>query len=393
MSRHEEAAVATRVVKVDPHRPDPQVLEEAGRALARGELVVFPTETVYGLGADAGNARAVRRIFQVKGRPADNPLIVHVASSRQAMEVALPDPAGRWEELARRFWPGPLSLVLPCRGRLPAEVTANLPTVAVRVPRHAVALGLIRAAGRPVAAPSANRSGSPSPSRAEHVLADLQGLVEWVLDAGPTAVGLESTVLDLTTDPPTLLRPGGVTVEELEQVVGAVRLHPAVAGGAAGRRAGGAVEAGHAADEGDDRPRSPGMKYRHYAPTAPLWLVEGDPQAVARAVAEQVRRHPSARVGLWASRQTLELVRQELGGLPARVQAFCAGDRVHLGGVARRLFDGLRRLDAGGPDFILAEAMPEEGLGVAINNRLRRAAEGRVLRCGEQPARTGPHDR
>ena len=371
----------TRVVKVDPEHPDPAVLEQAGRALAEGQLVAFPTETVYGLGADALDAAAVARVFEVKGRPPDNPVIVHVARAEQAMEVARPDPAGRWESLARRFWPGPLTLVLPRREQVPDVVTAGLDTVAVRVPRHAVALGLIRAAGRPVAAPSANRSGRPSPSRAEHVLADLDGRVEWVLDAGPTAVGLESTVLDLACEPPVVLRPGGVTVEELQELLGPVRLHPAVAGG----------EGPSAADAPGDLellrpPRSPGLKYRHYAPEAPVLVLQGSPRAVAEAIRRRVEgSSPAGRVGLLVSEQTLGLLLAGWGALPEGVAAFCSGDRSRPETVARRLFEGLRALDLQRPALILAEAVEARGIGLAVNNRLRKAAGGRVERCGEPP--------
>ncbi|MEW6048828.1 MAG: L-threonylcarbamoyladenylate synthase, partial [Bacillota bacterium] len=239
--------LATRVVKVDPHHPDAEVLRQAGRVIRDGGLVAFPTETVYGLGADALSDRAVQRIFEAKGRPADNPLIVHVASVEAVGDLAFPDPFGRWEMLARRFWPGPLTLVLPCRPVVSRAVTAGLGTVAIRMPRHAVALGLIDAAGRPVAAPSANRSGRPSPSSASHVLEDLDGRIEWVLDGGPTGVGVESTVLDLCGEVPVVLRPGGVGLEALTDALGEVKL------------AGEEVAPGEA-------PRSPGLKYRHYAP-------------------------------------------------------------------------------------------------------------------------------
>lgn len=378
--------LVTKVIRVDPHAPDPQMLARVGRALAEGELVAFPTETVYGLGANAFCPQAVARIFEVKGRPSDNPLIVHVASPDEAMQVAEPDCSGRWRELARRFWPGPLSLVLPARPELPRMVTAGLSTVAVRMPRHPVALGLIRAAGRPVAAPSANRSGSPSPSRAEHVLADLEGRVEWVLDGGPCPVGVESTVLDLTTDPPTLLRPGGVCLEALQQAIGPVAVHPAVRVVTEGNGL-----AGPHGRPSEEPPRSPGMKYRHYAPRAPLWVLEGSPQAVARAVVERLREMGGGCVGLFLTRETAALVEKQLGELGPHVHLFVAGERDRPETVARRLFEGLRALDAAQPRVILAEGLPERGMGLAVTNRLRRASGGKVVRCDELPARTGPH--
>ena len=363
--------VQTKVVRLDPQRPDPAVLEAAGRALAAGELVVFPTETVYGLGANALDAAAVRKIYGAKGRPADNPLIVHLAGVEALATVALPDPAGRWELLARRFWPGPLTLVLPRGPAVPDVVTAGLDSVAVRVPRHPVALGLLRAAGCPVAAPSANRSGRPSPTRAEHVLADLEGRVAWVLDAGPTAVGLESTVLDLTGEVPTVLRPGGVPVEALLAVVGEVAVHTEPDGTPAGE------------GDGSWRPRSPGLKYRHYAPQAPVRVLVGSPRAVASAVRRILRERPSARVGLLLSRQALAHLEQGWNGDAPRVAVYCLGDRDRPETVARRLFEGLRSLDEGHPDLIVAEAVEERGIGAAVNNRLRKAAGGQVVRCDE----------
>ena len=362
---------------------------QAGRAIAEGQLVAFPTETVYGLGADALNAAAVARIFDVKGRPADNPVIVHVARVDQVLEVARPDPAHQWERLARRFWPGPLTLVLPRQEQVPDVVTAGLDTVAVRIPRHAVALGLIQAAGRPVAAPSANRSGRPSPSRAEHVLADLDGQVEWVLDAGPTPVGVESTVVDLTCEPPVVLRPGGVTLEELQEVLGQVRLHPdpAVAGAAGGWAAPVPDEGPTPSQTAESirRPRSPGLKYRHYAPETPMRVLEGSPRAVAAAIRRLVEGGPAIRTGLLVSEQTLRLLLLAWGALPDGVVAFCSGDRHRPETVARRLFEGLRALDRERPALILAEAVEGRGIGLAVNNRLRKAAGGRVERCDEPP--------
>lgn len=374
----------TRVVKVDPHHPDPRVLEEAGQAIREGALVAFPTETVYGLGADALSERAVRRIFEAKGRPADNPLIVHVASLADVVELAHPDPHGRWEVLARRFWPGPLTLVLPKRHAISSAVTAGLDTVAIRMPAHAVALGLIEAAGRPIAAPSANRSGRPSPSTAQHVIEDLDGCVEWILDGGPTGVGVESTVLDLSADPPVVLRPGGVSLEALREVLGRVELvgHEPLA---------------------SEVPRSPGLKYRHYAPEAPVVLLEGSPRAVAEAVRRRLAKAGEAplpassgraevpagvgvrRLGLFLTDETLRHL-EALRALPhPGALVVRAGSREDVEGVARRLFAALRELDRAGCDLVLAEAVDDRGLGVAVNNRLRKAAAGRVERCAEPP--------
>lgn len=363
--------VRTRLVRVDPAVPDPAALEEAGAIIRAGGLVAFPTETVYGLGADALSDRAVRRIFEAKGRPGDNPLIVHVASIQSAMTVAHPDPRGRWRMLAERFWPGPLTLVLPRREALSARVTAGLDTVALRMPRHEVALALIRAAARPIAAPSANRSGRPSPSEAWHVLEDLDGRVELVLDAGPTGVGVESTVLDLSGDPPVVLRPGGVTPEELRETLatGVEMAGPDLAGG--------------------EPPRSPGLKYRHYAPEAAMVVIEGSPSEVARCIASRLAAARAGgrglRLGLFVSQETTAaLTRQGVLPDPA-IAVAVAGARADLEAFARGLFRALRDLDRARPDLIVAEAVENRGLGLAINNRLRKAAGGRVERCAGQP--------
>ncbi|MCG0239557.1 MAG: threonylcarbamoyl-AMP synthase [Firmicutes bacterium] len=349
--------MATRILKVDPRRPDPDALAEAGAVIRRGGLVAFPTETVYGLGASALDPEAVRRIFAAKGRPADNPLIVHVADAQDLDRVVREVPAVA-RELMARFWPGPLSLALPRRPEVPDAVTAGLPTVGVRMPDHPVALGLIRAAGVPIAAPSANLSGRPSPTRAEHVLEDLDGRVDLILDGGETGVGLESTFVDLTARPPVLCRPGGITLAQLAEVLGEVRVDPAVLG-----------------KEPQGPPRSPGQKYAHYAPRAPVVLVEGPlsrvQERIRSLIAEEAAR--GRRVGVLASAES-----RGLYPAPVVVEV---GSRSDLARVAANLFAALRSLDAQGADIILAEGFPEEGIGLAIMNRLRKAA-GQVVRVG-----------
>ncbi len=326
------------LLRVDPHRPDPATLRQAGRALREGRLVAFPTETVYGLGANALDADAVARIFAVKGRPADNPLIVHIRRPEELGRVAKGVPE-RARRLMERFWPGPLTLVLPRAPDVPLVTTGGLDTVAVRVPAHPVALALLEEAGVPVAAPSANRSGRPSPTRAEHVLEDLGCQVDVVVDGGPCPVGVESTVLDLSGHIPVILRPGGVPREALEEALGGP-----VAVGAPRELA----------------RRSPGTRYRHYAPRARLFIV------AAEEMEETARRWLSrgARVGA-LSRRPLDL------SDPALLVWPVPGD---LARYARELFDALRWLDSQGCQVILAEAVPEEGLGLAIMDRLRRAA-------------------
>ncbi|GMU41360.1 MAG: threonylcarbamoyl-AMP synthase [Chloroflexota bacterium] len=329
-------------LSVDPEAPDPAAIRQAAEAIRRGELVAFPTETVYGLGADALDPAAVARIFEAKGRPADNPLIVHVARAEDldALVRRVPPEA---HLLAAYFWPGPLTLVLPRRPHVPDITTGGLNTVAVRVPAHPVALALIEACGRPLAAPSANRSGRPSPTRAEDVIADLGDRVAVVLDAGPCSVGLESTVLDLSSNTPVLLRPGGVSREAIEAVVGPVRLGAGEAEGA----------------------RSPGTRYRHYAPRARLLLAPpGEAEREARRVAAS--SPPGVRVGV--------IARAALTGPAGDLEA-----RVFPGSVeayARGLFAALRDLDAAGCTVVVAESVPDEGIGLAVMDRLRRAASG-----------------
>lgn len=313
---------------------DPAAIARAAEVLRRGGLVAFPTETVYGLGADALSAAAVRKIFAAKGRPADNPLIVHVAAPADVGPLvrAVPEVARR---LMSRFWPGPLTLVFERSAAVPDATTAGQATVAVRVPAHPAALALLRACGRPLAAPSANRSGRPSPTTASHVFEDFKagGEVELVLDGGPCAVGLESTVVDVTRPVPLVLRAGGVTVEALRAAVGAVD-----------------VLSGH---DPEAMARSPGLRHRHYAPRARVVLVgageAGDGEGVA--VISQ-RPRPAGFSGRW---------RQMPGDLE---------------GFGRELFAALRELDAPGVETIVVEGVAEEGLGRAILDRLRRAAAG-----------------
>ncbi|MGQ9557637.1 MAG: L-threonylcarbamoyladenylate synthase [Desulfurispora sp.] len=348
----------TELLAVDPQRPAPDALQRAGELLRRGGLVAFPTETVYGLGASALHEQAVRRIFQAKGRPADNPLIIHIADPDEMAELAV-DPAGTGRLLARAFWPGPLTLVLPGRGRVARAATAGLDSVAVRLPAHPVARELIRAAGVPVAAPSANLSGRPSPTTAAHVWEDLAGRVDMILDGGPAGQGVESTVLDLTVTPPLILRPGGVTREELQRVLGRVEVDPAV------------LDVGRQTDT--ERPRSPGLKYRHYAPRAALYLYEGEEQAVSRAIQERLDRELAAgrRVGVLCRRGHEDFYRGAVVlplGMPGYPEQVAAG-----------LYAALRQLDEQAVEIILAEGVPATGMGLAVANRLRRAAGGNVL--------------
>jgi L-threonylcarbamoyladenylate synthase len=350
----------TLVLKVDPHRPELEKIRVAAEVLRRGGLVAFPTETVYGLGANALDERAVLRIFEAKNRPADNPIIVHIADERDVYVLAehVPELA---ERLIDRFWPGPLTLLFPRSEVVPKVVTAGLDTVAIRMPSHAVARALIAEAGVPVAAPSANLAGRPSPTSAEHVLKDLSGRVEVVIDGGEIGYGVESTVLDLTTEPPTVLRPGPVTVEELRELIGEVEVHPAA-------KAEVPVEQAIA--------RSPGMKYRHYAPLAEMVIVEGPIERACLKIQELVDAHRGLgrRVGVMATEETASKYRADVIKV--------AGSRRDPRSVAKNLFRLLREFDAEGVDLIVAEGLEPVGVGLAVMNRLRKAAGHNILRVG-----------
>lgn len=351
-----EKNIATLYLKVDPVHPEREVIEKAGLILRGGGLVAFPTETVYGLGANALDGRAVARIFKAKGRPADNPIIVHVAGRQQvdALTESLPISA---QVLMETYWPGPLTLVLPVGKRVPEEVTTGLRTVAVRLPAHPVALAFIKAAGVPVAAPSANISGRPSPTSAEHVLHDLNGKIEAVLDGGPAGVGVESTVLDVTSQVPIVLRPGGITPEDLRDVLGKVDIDPAAAAGFSK----------------EDAPRSPGMKYIHYAPLAPLRLVVGKPEAAALRIKELAGKEKARgrKVGILSFSGGNDFSR--FG------EVVVAGCREKPETVAAGLYAALRRFNDMGVDIIFAEGIEEKGVGLAVMNRLKKAAGGHII--------------
>ncbi|MDO9508133.1 MAG: L-threonylcarbamoyladenylate synthase [Thermovirgaceae bacterium] len=323
----------TEVFRVDPGNPDKYALRKAASVIRSGGLVAFPTETVYGLGANALDPKAVRKIFAAKGRPVDNPLIVHVHEPGGAAYLGVVD--GRSRKLMDLFWPGPLTLVIAAAPGVPSEVTGGLETVAVRMPDHPVALVLISASGVPVAAPSANRSGRPSPTTAGAVIEDLDGRIEIVLDAGPTDVGVESTVLDVTGDVPVLLRPGGVSIESIRKAVGDVVFSPC------GKEAG----------------RSPGTRYRHYAPSIPVVLL--DPEGVWKN---------DPRIG------DARLPVAYVGISPAPVPVFAQVRFESVKQYAGGLFSALREMERSGAGVILAELPPEEGVGLAVRDRLRRAA-------------------
>ncbi|MEW9677041.1 L-threonylcarbamoyladenylate synthase [Lentibacillus sp. L22] len=321
-----------------------QGIDEAAGLLQNGEAVAFPTETVYGLGADATSETAVAKIFAAKGRPADNPLIAHVATKAQLQQLVSTVPTFV-DKLIDTFSPGPLTYILPSNGTCATNVTAEQSTIGVRIPSHPVAQRLLRKCDLPIAAPSANLSGKPSPTTADHVWQDLNGKIAGLLDGGPTGVGVESTVIDCTSEIPIILRPGGVTKEQLQEVIGDVMVDPALANAVG-------------------RPKAPGMKYRHYAPEVPMWLIEGPAEKLAEVIGEE--RENYAKIGVIASEETSERLCAD--------QVISLGSKESLTDIAAHIYDALRTFKEGDVDLIVCEAFPEKGIGLAIMNRLKKAA-------------------
>lgn len=349
----------THYCKVDYSHPLGNCLFKGASILRWGGTVAFPTETVYGLGANALNPQAVEKIFQAKGRPADNPLIVHIAWEEELDKLAIHIPPVAYL-LMETFWPGPLTLVLPRHPGVPDLVTAGLDTVGIRMPAHPVALTLLEKARVPVAAPSANLSGKPSPTNGLDVLRDLVGKVDLVMDGGPSKVGVESTVLDLTVDPPMILRPGGITQEQLVHILGQVQLDPALQEGAVGQ------------------PKSPGMKYTHYAPKAQVTVIQGMETSDLSFLNDLViqGRRKGQRVGLLLTSETAQAYR---GNYAKPHYLEVLGSRRKPEEIANHLFRALRNCDRNRLDLVYAEGVSEEGLGMAIMNRLTKAAGYRIL--------------
>ncbi|MBQ9632125.1 MAG: threonylcarbamoyl-AMP synthase [Lachnospiraceae bacterium] len=353
--------ISTEIITTSESDPDEEALDRAAKIIAGGGLVAFPTETVYGLGGNAFDPDAARRIYEAKGRPSDNPLIVHIDDPSKLSEVAASVPPEA-EKLAERFMPGPLTLILPKREEIPDETTGGLTTVAVRCPDNRIARELIRRAGCPIAAPSANRSGRPSTTRFAHVLEDLDGRVDAIIDGGDAKIGLESTIVDLTGEVPAVLRPGYITVEELRDTLGEVWAEEAVemVGGLEFEKKQNELE----------HPKAPGMKYRHYAPKGDLYLVQGMQGDVVRYInkladAAQKEGHT---VGILATTDTKERYRY---GTVLDIGAAMDEEQI-----AAALFDTLRQFDAIESDVIYAEYVGGMRLGAALHNRLRKAAAG-----------------
>ena len=331
----------------------------AARLLADGELVAFPTETVYGLGAHALDAEAVRGIFTAKGRPADNPLIVHIHDRSQLKDICEVDDLAI--RLMDAFWPGPLTIILPRKAAVPDVVTAKLDTVAVRMPSHPVAMAMLKACNLPIAAPSANRSGKPSPTSAQHVFDDMDGRIPLIIDGGESDVGLESTVISLVGEKPCILRPGGVTKAMLEGVIGPVDLAGSILR---------PLEKG-------EKALSPGMMYKHYSPDGQVTLIEGKESAVVEAL-----RRLYAHADGEGHRACVMCFTEHVEAL-ADCHPHDIGSKDDPAEVARRLFATLRALDDEQMDVIFSEVVPPEGVGLAIMNRLGRAAAFRTVQAEE----------
>jgi L-threonylcarbamoyladenylate synthase len=348
----------TLVLKVSARRLKMTKIRIAAHIIRKGGTVAFPTETVYGLGADALNAEAVRKLFEAKRRPPDNPIIVHVAGKEDAYRLArdVPETA---EKLMVRFWPGPLTLVLK-RSRVVPDITVvGLDTIGIRMPKNKVALALLRESGVPIAAPSANLAGKPSPTTAQHVIEDLAGRIDAILDAGPTKIGVESTVINMTSSPPEILRPGGTPYEKLKEVLGEVRLHPLAKAEKKVRLT---------------KAISPGMKHRHYAPEAQMVVVEGKLEKVVEKVQELAKTHMAKgeKVGVLATEESVFSYEADV------VKSL--GSRENPTVIAKNLFGLLREFDEEKVDIIIAEGISPRGLGLAVMNRLRKASNFNIIR-------------
>lgn len=331
----------TEILEINSANIEPAKIKKAARIIKEGRLVAFPTEIVYGLGADAFNPKALARIFKAKKRPLGDPLIVHIARKEDLYKLTeeVPDIALK---LADEFWPGPLTLVIKKAKNIPDILTAGLETIAIRIPASKIARALIKFSGRPIAAPSANLFGRPSPTTAQHVLEDLNGRIDLVIDGGKTVVGVESTILDLTQNPPVILRPGGVNIEELDRLIKGVRIY------------------------NQDKILSPGMYPHHYSPRAKVVLVEGGGNAQIEKVKDLVRFYTQrCSVGILAKEEHT----RSYHGFNVKTM----GPQKDLTICAANLFSVLREFDKQGVDVIIAEGVEEKGLGLAIMNRLRKA--------------------
>lgn len=361
LNHDQKKQINTKIIDVTHQITMEKKLAKASECLQQGGLVAFPTETVYGLGADGLNETASEKIYAAKGRPSDNPLIIHIADVKDLDVLAYTNENAKI--LAESFWPGPLTMVLPKKEVVPYTTTGGLNTVAIRMPSHPAALSLIRQSGVYVAAPSANTSGRPSPTRADHVIEDMSGKIDYIIDGGPVGIGIESTIIDLSSSQPTILRPGFITRDMLEEMIGPVVLDPALERPMDGLR-----------------PKAPGMKYTHYAPKGELTLVETSDMNIDTHVIEKIKelvkekKTAGYRVGIMSSEENAS--RYE--GCADVV--ICVGKRQERETVASGLYAALREFDDANVDYIYAESFRGDGLSYAIMNRLLKAAGQRVIR-------------
>lgn len=343
---------------MDQNNIERDKLSYAVDILKNGGLVAFPTETVYGLGSDALNGKAVDKIFKAKGRPSDNPLIIHIAANESVCDLVSEIPT-YGARLVNKFWPGPLTLVFKKSSIVPKEITAGLETVAIRMPSHPIALALIEESGFPLAAPSANSSGKPSPTLATHVIEDLSGKIDLIIDGGATNLGLESTVLDITTSPPTILRPGAITLEQLKEELGDVILEFFT----------------EQKDKEDLTLKSPGLKYKHYSPKANLIVVEGHTDNIINKINTLAYDYinKGIKVAVLATDQTKDYYRVS--------PVISMGDRDHPHRIASNLFNCFRELDHQNVDLVFAESVNKTGIGLAIMNRIGKASGYNIIKA------------
>jgi len=350
----------TIIRKIDPnqiHREvERKIIKEAGALLLAGEIVAFPTETVYGLGANALSKKAANKIYAAKGRPSDNPLIIHICVL-EAIDLIIKNRPRQLELLAKHFWPGPLTIIMEKSEIVPTEITGGLNTVAIRMPNHPVALALIKEGGGYIAAPSANASGRPSPTTAAHVYEDMEGRIPMIIDCGKVEIGLESTIIDLSREKPVILRPGYITPQMLEQV-----LHEEVI-----------MDPGLLDEKSIEKPRAPGMKYKHYAPKAEMLIVEGSTQKVIKEIQKRVEQDvlQKKQAGIICTDETIKYYQN----------ACCKsiGSKKNPETIASNLFSLLREFDELGVQKIYSECFSEDGLGEAIMNRLMKAASHQII--------------
>ena len=340
----------TEFIKIDPENIDMDAMRRAGEIIAGGGLVAFPTETVYGLGASAVDSGAAEKIYAAKGRPSDNPLIVHVCSFEQIEELAENIPAYA-KKLMQSFMPGPLTLILKKKSCIPDEVTANMDTVGIRFPSNPVAAALIKCSGVPIAAPSANISGKPSPTTARDVMEDMNGKIECIIDGGSCSVGVESTILDASGERPILLRPGGITVEMIKEICPELKIDAHVLKSVAP----------------DEQPKCPGMKYKHYAPDAEVTVIEGEMENVRAKINELLKENKGRVTGVLTMYDS------------AYDDAVIINAGRQNSEYARNLFSDLREFDRLGVEVVFAEFCENDGVGLAVKNRLYKSAGGRVI--------------